>query len=498
MSATTTDQNLNVDVAMLAYLAEQPRAVRMLTPDLDVMWNNTPDREERLPLYRDRAGQSVAIPPPGPGRLAWPVFRALRTGEPAQRNYWVRMNAEDQACYRVRAWIVGSGNNGARRVVEEVERIDSALCHDGRLKRLDEELTGLIQRVAEFLTREAPPQALRLRLPNANLQPCQEIRQCEREECPAHDNEENLRCWEMEYTLCRDGMETQTRLEKFNHCSKCDTYQMACPDPLTRVGENFNRLLSLLEMKYQEAMDAQQQVQQADKMAVIGELMLGLAHEIKTPLSVIMGRLDCLGLELESLGTAEIAEDLTVMRGHAGRMRGILDEVLTLARPEPPRPRPEEIGSLLEEVLAMVGKTLERNQVRVEVKLPARLPKVRVDPLQVQQVLLNLILNARDAMAEGGILRVRAARRAGPPAGVTVTISDSGCGITPEQMKRLFAPFYSTKLERGGSGLGLTICRRIMTQHGGRIEVESRPGEGTDFTLWFPLPAGEADNGEGN
>ncbi len=467
----------------------QPRAVRIFNPALEVLLDNAPDRVQRYPLYRDGGGQPLAIPPPGAARNGWPVARTLATGEPTARNYWVRLPDADacEACFRVRAWRLDPTSD---LVVEETERIDKALCHDERLKNLDRELGAMIHRVVEFMLRRSPAEALRLRLTNANLQPCHEIRRCGRTRCPAHGHPASVRCWELEGTLCEAGMEYQNQLDKFRHCESCEAFLMACPDPLTRVGENFNRLLSLLELKHQESLEAQAQLQQSEKLALIGELMLGLAHEIKTPLSVIMGRLDCLMLELDEQATGGLGEDLDVLRGQAGRMRALLDNILNLARPEPPRLRPLELAEPVEQVLAVTRKTLEKAAVTVRARVAPGL-RIQGDPLQLQQVLLNLVINARDAMPGGGRIEI-GARREGraATAGIQLWIADSGPGIATDKLEQIFSPFYSTKVQAGGTGLGLAICRRILALHGGRISARNGSRRGAVFTLCFP-PAKE-------
>ncbi len=476
---------------LMAYLRQQPRAVRMFNRRLEVLWDNCPDRAAEFPLFAGPTGAGVTVPPPGPERNAWPVQRVLEHGQPAERFYVpAGPDAPAGTCLRLRAWPLESDAGEFELVVEEIDRVSSRICFDERLKTLDEELAELIDHVAAVLSGEEGAHALRLRLTNPNLQPCHEIKQCERETCPAYANEENPRCWDVDNTLCHKGMEVQNPLGKFRYCDQCKVYLLACPDPLTRVGENFNRLLSLLNLKHQEALEAQQHVQQADKLATVGELMLGLAHEVKTPLSVIIGRLDCLALELESLTLREIGEDLEVMRQHAQRMSTVLKDVLTLARPAPPSPRALDLATSVREALAMATTTLERARIRVENEVPTGLPTVFADPLQIQQVLLNLIINARDAMPDGGVLRLETRVAEGEADVLELHVRDSGHGIAPEDQQRVFSPFYTTKAERGGTGLGLAVCQRIMMHHGGRIRVESRPGAGTTIVLSFCIHEG--------
>jgi signal transduction histidine kinase len=197
--------------------------------------------------------------------------------------------------------------------------------------------------------------------------------------------------------------------------------------------------------------------------------------------------LDCLSLELESLSEEELAKDLGVIRSHAARVQSILEHVLTFTRPEPPARQPLQINQVILETLPMVRKTLERVKIRLTTKLSADLPMVEADPVQIQQVLLNLYLNARDAMPQGGDLVIASDISNGEHNEIIVTVSDTGQGMTQEQLEKIFSPFYSTKAGAGGTGLGLAICRRIMHQHKGRIEAEISPDGGTTFRLSFPL-----------
>jgi signal transduction histidine kinase len=469
-----------------AYCEQQGRALRVFDRELNVLWDNADDLARGYPLFQDPAGRVAPIPAAGPHRRAWPVARVFESGERIERMYSTAApNENEKRCFRVRAWVLADDPERGRLVIEETEATDERYCQESRLEKLDEELNTLILQVTDFLTRNTAPYNLHLRLANPHLQCCKELVECVNPSCNGFNHDEHQRCWEPGNTHCRDGLEIEDPLRKLQYCDNCEVFLLACPDPLTRVGENFNRLLSLLQMKQREALEAQQQVQQAEKLATIGELMTGLAHEIKTPLSVIVGRLECLALELDVLSAEDLSEDLSVMRGHAERMCGVLDDLLTLARPKPPRKSRVRINDVIERVSGMMRKTLEKSRIEVESKLAGRLPEIHADAAQLQQVLINLMLNARDAMAGGGRIRLRSWRPRGG-GGIAVSVGDNGDGIEPDKLQRIFSPFFSTKLDRGGTGLGLAVCQRILLDHGGRIEVASRPGRGTTFTLRLP------------
>jgi two-component system, NtrC family, sensor histidine kinase HydH len=156
------------------------------------------------------------------------------------------------------------------------------------------------------------------------------------------------------------------------------------------------------------------------------------------------------------------------------------------------------LGPLLGGVRELLHGEAERRKVRVEVEVPEGLPPLSADPDQLQQVVLNLALNGCDACAPGGTVRpaahVEAPGEPGAWSGVRVTVRDDGCGIPPESLNRVFDPFFTTKKRGQGTGLGLTVVAQIVRNHGGRIELESAPGQGTCVTLWWPatpLPSEE-------
>lgn len=470
---------------------QQPRALRVFNHRLEVIYDNTPERDVRYPIYKNKQGEVVSFPPEGPLRRGWVVHQVFANGQPRRQKFYLdeeAANGQGQ-CYCVRAWPYRDHNNPELYVVEEIEKIDKHFCPEEQLKQLDKDLSKLLNEAVEVMQQHSAPELLRIRLNNPSVQICHNIKDCEMQDYPARQELDGQRCWQVNGTECSEEMHEMNVLEKFIHCNECEVFQLAMPDPLTRVGENFNRLLSLLQLKYQEALDAQQEVQQADKLATIGELMLGLAHEVKTPLSVISGRLECLSLEMGTISEVELAEDLRVMKAHAERMAKLLEDLLKLSRPEPSQPQTLQMNQIIANMIQMTHKTMEKDKIELSVDPAPSLPEVLADPLQVQQVLLNVLLNARNAMeGEPGSIRIvtRPVSESSQGTGVDVLISDTGKGMEPGQLARIFSPFYSTKTRTGGTGLGLSVCQRIMTHHGGKIEAISESGKGSTFRLWFP------------
>ncbi|HEV3165047.1 MAG TPA: ATP-binding protein, partial [Isosphaeraceae bacterium] len=182
----------------------------------------------------------------------------------------------------------------------------------------------------------------------------------------------------------------------------------------------------------------------------------------------------------------------------ARRASTITSGVLGLARPQGDRRAPTDLVRLAEEVLLLTGKDLSKSRVRVDFQAVGR-PYARVNPAQIQQVLLNLIINARQAMPEGGTVSIRVGQ---DPSGrlSELSVTDTGMGIAPADLRRIFEPFFTTKIGpdasgQGGTGLGLSVCRDIIEAHRGRLRAESRPGQGSTFTLRLPACVAPAKQG---
>lgn len=464
------------------YLEAQPRRVRMFTADLHVIWCNRPDGpEDRL---RFPAPDGPTVPAEGSDRERWPVTRVVAGASRASRLYTVQHQPQDCqrpefVFLRVTAWPIHTPHG--LLVIEETETVDAPEEDAHRLGQLDQSIEDLLHHVLANLHRGA--EAPHLRLPNPMAEVCDGVRYCTGESCGGPGRP---RCWELSQLTLAER-EAAGLLEHFEACSRCPVFGAASPDPLIRISENFNRLLSLLEVKHAESLDVQHRMQQADKLAIMGELLASIAHEIKNPLGIIIGRIDVLGLEMEAITPGELAGDLRTIHDQADRVRQIVDHLLRMARPEPPDFHPVNLNTVVNDCLAMVRKNLTDRRIAVVTRLAPELPDIQADRIQMQQVLLNLILNARDAMEEGGRLTIATSLDVPHPAGVRVVVSDTGIGIPADRLTKLFSSFHTTKLERGGTGLGLAVCRRILAAHQGRIDAESVAGRGTTMRLWLPV-----------
>lgn len=227
-------------------------------------------------------------------------------------------------------------------------------------------------------------------------------------------------------------------------------------------------------------------LQRQEHLASLGVLTAGVAHEVRNPLAAIRFRL--YSLKHAAPGSADQQEDVDIIEGEIQRLDRIVKELLEFARPSPPDLHPVEIGPLLEGLKTLLAAELERRHVRIEVT-PAEPLTVHADRQQLQQVLMNLVRNAAEAMESGGTVtlatRAGAARRARRLEKVVlIEVSDTGPGLDPEVGQRIFDPFFSTKA--GGTGLGLPIAARIVEMHGGYLQFTSQPRKGSTFTVALP------------
>lgn len=256
------------------------------------------------------------------------------------------------------------------------------------------------------------------------------------------------------------------------------------------------RLYEELRHQIEELRRTQQQLVQSAKLAAVGELAATVAHEINSPLTSILGYA---GLLLNQGGGDDATQDkLSVIVSESNRARKILQDLLYFARRREPRREPVGLSELVERSLALLNGKLADAGVEVETVFDPVLPPIWADPDQLMQVFMNLVANAVDAMPGGGRLLVRAEARPGDDPHVAIAFQDSGLGMSPEELSRIFEPFYTTKPERQGTGLGLSVSLGIVKNHGGRIEVESEAGKGTTMVVLLPLAWGERREAPGS
>ncbi len=228
------------------------------------------------------------------------------------------------------------------------------------------------------------------------------------------------------------------------------------------------------------------QLFRSEKLASLGKLAAGVAHEINNPLTGILTNSSLL---LEDLPPDDPKrEDVEVMVHETIRCREIVKRLLDFARQTKPQKKLADINSLIENIILLVRNQTSFRNILIEKQLDAAIPELLVDPDQIQQVFVNTILNAAEAMTKGGVLTIRSSRSADAQH-VVITIADTGPGIQEEIREKIFDPFYTTK--EHGTGLGLSISYGIVEQHGGTIGVESAIGKGSTFTIQLPILTSE-------
>lgn len=253
----------------------------------------------------------------------------------------------------------------------------------------------------------------------------------------------------------------------------------------TAVALRNARLYEELRNQMEELRRTQQQLVQSAKLAAIGELAANVAHEINSPLTSILGYAGL--LVNQTPPDAPAHSKLSVIVSETNRARKITHDLLHFARRREPRREPLNVHDLVLRSLALLRGKIADAGVVVETVFDSSLPPIWADGDQLTQVFMNVVANAVDAMPEGGRLVARAEARDGGAPHVAVSFQDTGLGIHPDQLARIFEPFYTTKPERQGTGLGLSVSLGIVKNHGGRLEVESEPGKGTTLVVLLPL-----------
>ena len=271
-----------------------------------------------------------------------------------------------------------------------------------------------------------------------------------------------------------------------HHCAQAHVYSedelLIFRDIGERVADALSSTIILKDLREstRQLAAAQEELVRKEKLAILGQLSGSVGHELRNPLGVMSNAVYFLQMVLAEADETT-REYLGIIKHEIDNSLRIITDLLDFARTRTPQRVVVTAGELVRQSLE---RCLLPEQVTVTVDVPDRFPVLNVDPLQMEQVLTNLITNAVQSMPEGGALRVAARQFAGDF--IAIAVSDSGVGITPENMKKLFQPLFTTKAK--GIGLGLVVCKNLVEANGGQIEVESELGLGTTFTVLLPLP----------
>ena len=256
---------------------------------------------------------------------------------------------------------------------------------------------------------------------------------------------------------------------------------------LVAVEAKLGRMRQLQETTREQIQLLSDQLTRSDRMATVGQLVAEFAHEIKNPLTAITAYAQFVQRRM-ARREPEAAQDMERIVRQAKRIAKMAENILVYTRKEPLEILQTDIHHLLDEVMAFISFRLQKRGITVETHYDPNMPTMLVDPDQLEQVFLNIIINAAYAMEKGGgtLTVVTDWLDDDQPATASIAFTDTGAGIPPENMPHLFEPFFTTRPPGQGTGLGLYVCRNVVEKHGGRIEVESQVGQGSTFHVYLP------------
>jgi PAS domain S-box-containing protein len=276
-----------------------------------------------------------------------------------------------------------------------------------------------------------------------------------------------------------DELITGIYKQRLHHLGKTLTLNVSITPLVSKSGEHIGRLLLFDDVTQRERME--EQMSQTEKLTSLGLLAAGVAHEVNTPLAVISNYIQMLGKQMPDGDPRQAIIEKIVKQTF--RASEIVNNLLNFSRTSATEVVDIDVNRVVEETLSLVAHPLKTSQIQVVRQLGETLPAVRGSANKLQQVFLNLFLNARDAMPGGGMLEVRTTTHNGS---VEVEIVDTGAGIAREHIHRIFDPFFTTKASGRGTGLGLSVSYGIIKEHSGKIDVRSTPGKGTSFHVELP------------
>jgi signal transduction histidine kinase len=254
-------------------------------------------------------------------------------------------------------------------------------------------------------------------------------------------------------------------------------------DEIGDLGRDFNEMVQQLKSSREEIQRLHQnQMSRAEHFATLGELAAGLAHEIRNPLAGIAGVLDIVGRDLPDSSPARAV--MVDAKQEAVQINRILSDLLETARPKPPQFSPADLVATVEHAVVFARQQAVTKRIAIALEIRQALPSVEHDPNQINQVLLNLLLNAIQSMDKPGTIGVSVDKAEDEDCAL-ITVADEGKGIAPEHLSNIFRPFFTTKGH--GTGLGLSLAKRTVEAHGGSIQVSSDLGRGTTFIISLPL-----------
>jgi signal transduction histidine kinase len=326
---------------------------------------------------------------------------------------------------------------------------------------------------------------------------CWEIMNCDLKKCPAY-GDSRRRCWYVAGTMCAQCDHSRYP-QKMQSCQICPIYKENVGDEIQDLAETFDVMALSLKTRISEIKNYQEQLLHSQKMDSIGKMAAGIAHEINTPLGIILGYAQFLQDDVNP--EDEMMEELQAIERQAKVCRKIVADLLKFSRQTETTKSEMSINNSLLETIALVEHSFSLDKVLIQTDLEEEEKNIVGDPDKLKQVWLNLFNNARDAMPDGGLILVRSGMNAEKNL-VVISVADTGPGISEKNMKKIFDPFFTTKPIGKGTGLGLSVSFGIIEDHCGRIRAQSplpidlkmedvtdsRPkGPGTVFMVEIPV-----------
>jgi two-component system NtrC family sensor kinase len=401
-----------------------------------------------------------------------------------------------------------------KRVTRELEQTNREINENrNKLQSALDEIFSLIRQATRGKT-------FSIRFANPNLEKCYIVMGCANEDCACH-GKEAMRCWQMTDTLCKSEADVVFK-RKYGDCRECPVFKRATPDLVFQIGEQFNDMMRILEMKnrklaqaYDELKATQAKILQQEKMASIGQLAAGVAHEINNPMGFISSNVATLGKYTERLAeyinaqqeavascasvetkkalqdawnrlkldyiTEDIKKLIAESLDGATRVKTIVQDLKNFSRVGEAEAKLADINECLDTTINIVW-----NELKYKATLKkdyGKLPLTVCWPQQLNQVFMNLLVNAAQAIESHGEITVRTWEENGS---IFIAVTDTGCGIPEKSLSKIFEPFFTTKEVGKGTGLGLSITYDIVKKHHGEIIVQSEVGKGTIFTVRIP------------
>lgn len=311
--------------------------------------------------------------------------------------------------------------------------------------------------------------------------------------------QETIRALQGELTETRSGLVALT-LEWEKQLQSCTAELHAAHEELERTNSELLQLTleledrvaertAALQAKHEEVRAMSQQLWQAAKLATMGELAASVAHELNNPLATVSLRVEMLLMQMASDSPQRRA--LEVIEQEVERMGRLVANLLQFTRRNQAQVSTLDVREEIERTLELIHFHLRQRQITVVRQFAPDVPMVQVDHQQLRQLFLNLFTNASDAMPQGGTLTLQVSVTASPSRRLLIAISDTGVGISAAELPRVMEPFFTTKPEGKGTGLGLPICRRIVQEHKGDLDITSTVGQGTTIRITLPVQNGQ-------